>query len=106
MKDNAIPVIILGIADVESSLGKDSTMEWRSHYLQWSKDIVREYYETIKKRLESKNLVTGSDLISLGMEPGPEMGGLLDTLRNAQDTGEISTREDALALAKSLLVKN
>ena len=105
MKDNAIPAIILGIADVESSLGEESTEQWRNHYLQWSRDIVREYYETIRTRLESKNLVTGSDLISLGMEPGPEMGGVLDILRNAQDTGEISTPEDALALAKSLLAK-
>lgn len=105
MKDNAIPAIILGIADVESSLGSDSTEEWRSHYLKWSKDIVREYYETIRRRLESKNLITGSDLISLGMEPSPEMGGVLDILRNAQDTGDISSHEDALALAKSLLEK-
>jgi poly(A) polymerase len=105
MKDNAIPTIILGIADVESSLGSESTEQWRNHYLQWSKDIVRDYNETIQARLESKNLITGSDLISLGMEPGPEMGGILDILRNAQDTGEISNREDALALAKSLLAK-
>jgi putative nucleotidyltransferase with HDIG domain len=105
MKDNAVPAIILGIADVVSSLGKESTVEWRNHYLEWSKDIVREYYETIRPRLESKNLITGTDLISLGVEPGPEMGRLLDILRNAQDTGEISSREDALALAKSLLEK-
>ena len=105
MKDNAIPTIILGIADVESSLGSESTEQWRNHYLKWSKDIVRDYYETIQARLESKNLITGSDLISLGMEPGPEMGGILDILRNAQDTGAISNREDALALAKSLLAK-
>lgn len=106
MKDNAIPAIILGLADVESSLGKESTEEWRNHYRKWSNDIVRDYYETIRPRLESKNLITGSDLISLGIEPGPEMGGILDILRNAQDTGEISDREDALALAKSLLVKD
>jgi tRNA nucleotidyltransferase/poly(A) polymerase len=105
MKDNAIPAIILGIADVESSLGKESTEQWRNHYLKWSKDIVRDYYETIRPRLESKNLITGTDLISLGVEPGPEMGRLLDILRNAQDTGEISTREDALELAKSLLAE-
>ena len=44
LKDNAIPAIILGIADVKSSLGSESTGEWRNHYLKWSKDIVREYY--------------------------------------------------------------
>ena len=105
MKDNAIPAIMLGIADVESSLGSESTGKWRNHYLEWSKDTVRDYYETIRTRLESKNLITGTDLISLGVEPGPEMGRVLAILRNAQDTGEISTSEDALALAKGLLPK-
>jgi tRNA nucleotidyltransferase/poly(A) polymerase len=103
MKDNAVPSIILGIADVESSLGSESTEQWRNHYLQWSKDIVRDYYETIKTRLASPNLINGRDLISLGMKPGPAMGRLLDILRSAQDTGKVSTREAAMALAMRLL---
>jgi hypothetical protein len=41
----------------------------------------------------------------MGMKPGSEMGQLLDILRNAQDTGEISTHEAALELAKSLLAR-
>jgi tRNA nucleotidyltransferase/poly(A) polymerase len=106
MKNNAIPAIILGIADVESSLGKESTVKWRNHYLEWSKNIVRDYYETIRTSLASQDLITGTDLISLGVEPGPEMGRLLAVLRSAQDTGEISTRENALALAKALLAKS
>lgn len=105
MKENVIPAIILGMADVESSLGIESTVKWRNHYLEWSKDIVRDYYKTIRTSLASPNLITGTDLISLGVEPGPEMGRLLDILRNAQDTGEISDHEDALAMAKGLLAK-
>jgi hypothetical protein len=93
------------MADVESSLGKESTVKWRNHYVEWSKNIVIDYYETIRTRLASQNLITGTDLISLGVEPGPEMGRLLDMLRNAQDTGEISTHEDAIAMAKGLLAK-
>jgi poly(A) polymerase len=106
IKDNAIPAIILSMADVESSLGIESTVKWRNHYLEWSKNIVRDYYETIRTSLASQNLITGTDLISLGVKPGPEMGRLLDMLRNAQDTGEISTHEDALAMAKGLLAKS
>lgn len=105
MKDDTIPSLILGIGDIESSLGKESSAEWRERYLSWSKNTVNDYYEKIKARLESQNLITGRDLISLGMEPGPEMGRCLDILRNAQDTEEIITREDALILAKKLLAK-
>jgi poly(A) polymerase len=105
MKENVIPAIILGMADIKSSLGSESTVKWRNHFLEWSRNTVGTYYETIRTRLASQNLVTGRDLIALGMAPGPDMGRLLDMLRNAQDTGEISTRDDALALAKDLLAK-
>jgi poly(A) polymerase len=103
IKENAIPAIILGIADVKSSLGKESKEEWRTFFFEWSKNTIKEYYDTTRKRLDSPNLITGLDLTDLGMEPGPEMGRLLNALRNAQDTGEISTREEALILTKSLL---
>ncbi len=103
MKEDLIPAIILGMADVKSSLGSESTGKWRNYYFEWSKDMVRDYYKTIKTRLASPNLITGRDLINLAMKPGPEIGRLLTILRNAQDTGEISTREAALALAIRLL---
>jgi poly(A) polymerase len=105
MKENAIPSIILGMADVESSLGKESTPEWRKTFLEWSKNTVQEYYEMLKERLSSPNLVTGMDLMDLGMAPGPQMGKFLDFLRNAQDTGEIRTREEALRLTGKLLAE-
>ena len=93
------------MADVAGSLGTESTEEWRNRYLAWSKNIVRDYYEMLRKRLASPNLISGSDLIAFGMKPGAEMGRLLAILRSSQDTGEISTREDAMALARSLLAK-
>ena len=45
-------------------------------------------------------LVRGSDLIELGIEPGPPMGKLLDEIRDRQLAEEFSTREQALAWAK------
>lgn len=48
-------------------------------------------------------LVRGDDLAAeLGVPTGPEIGRLLARLREAQFTGEVSTREDALELARRL----
>jgi poly(A) polymerase len=44
-------------------------------------------------------LVTGDDLVALGIRPGPGMGKLLESLYDAQLEKAISTREEALALA-------
>jgi len=52
-----------------------------------------------------ESLVTGSDLIELGIEPGPSMGKLLNEIRDRQLAEEFSTREQALAWAKENAAK-
>jgi hypothetical protein len=49
-------------------------------------------------------LVNGHDLIySLGLSPGPQIGMLLREISEAQAAGEISTRAEALDLARTRL---
>jgi putative nucleotidyltransferase with HDIG domain len=103
MRDDAVPALLLGMADVMGSLGKESTGEYRDSYYAWVRNVLIEYYGSIRMRIGSKALISGNDLISLGMEPGPEMGAIIEQVREAQDTGLISEREDALKLAKQLL---
>ena len=44
----------------------------------------------------------GDELIAeLGIEPGPEVGRLLDAIDEAAFAGEVRTREEALALARA-----
>jgi len=51
--------------------------------------------------IEPPKLVDGDDLMSaLGIPPGPRVGELLELVREAQAAGEVSTREDAIALAR------
>jgi hypothetical protein len=44
-------------------------------------------------------------MAALGLKQGPQVGRLLEALREAQATGEINTREDALTLAAKLKSK-
>jgi poly(A) polymerase len=48
-------------------------------------------------------LVSGHDLIRMGLEPGPAFRDVLDEVYDAQLEGRAATREDALALARQLL---
>ena len=50
-------------------------------------------------------LISGDDLKSLGLKPGPEFKTLLDSIRDAQLNGEITTHEQALALASTALAQ-
>jgi poly(A) polymerase len=53
--------------------------------------------------LDPVPLITGDDLIALGLKPGPDFKMLLDRVREAQLDGLIHTREQALDLVRQLL---
>jgi tRNA nucleotidyltransferase/poly(A) polymerase len=103
MKDDSIPIIILGMADVLSSHGADSSISYRENFIGQAKQSMNIYYAKTKVIIERPNLINGYDLIALGMKPGPEMGRILEQVRNAQDTGVVSTREEALSFVKAQL---
>ncbi len=54
------------------------------------------------EQINPPELITGRDLIDLGLSPGPRFKQLLDTVRDAQLNGEIGTREEALELIRTL----
>jgi len=55
-----------------------------------------------REELDPPPLLTGDDLISHGMHPGPEFGKLLEQVRDAQLEGRVTDRAEALRLAEEL----
>lgn len=53
-------------------------------------------------QMKPKPLLTGRDLIELGMKPGPAFKEVLKAVEDAQLDGSITTREQALQLARKL----
>jgi tRNA nucleotidyltransferase (CCA-adding enzyme) len=47
--------------------------------------------------------ITGDDLKAMGMKPGPLFGRLLDALRDARLDGEVSTRQEEMAVVEAML---
>jgi putative nucleotidyltransferase with HDIG domain len=69
-------------------------------------DFMREQQVELMRQPElHPPLVTGNDLIALGMRPGPELGKLLHELRDKQLAEELKTREDALEHVKRILAQ-
>ncbi len=63
---------------------------------------VRLLRETPREELDPPPLLTGNDLKALGMRPGPEFKRLLDAVREAQLDGAVRSRDEAVALVRSL----
>jgi hypothetical protein len=50
-------------------------------------------------------LLRGGDVLELGVEPGPEVGRLLELVAEERAVGTIATRDEALALVRRELAK-
>jgi len=103
MRDDAVPVLILGTADIMSSLGPESGAEYRKRVIAGIKQIMHTYFGSLRQRIASPLLITGDDVMAMGMQPGIALGKLISRLRFAQDCGKINTREEALCAAREMI---
>lgn len=67
---------------------------------------ILEYYYTRFLKAEERPFITGRDLITAGLTPGPRFRELLDGLREEQAAGVLGDREAALARLRSMIDGN
>jgi poly(A) polymerase len=68
--------------------------------------LVRKASEFAQEPLIPTPLVRGDDLISMGLQPGPRIGELLEAVQTAQLEGEVTTRAQALEWLEKTLGNN
>jgi poly(A) polymerase len=99
----AIDTLFLSLADHLATSGPKldlSLWQWHDHLVEY----VLSEYKREEKVVRPPKLVDGHDLMNaFHLRPGPKIGELLEAAREAQATGEITTKEDALALVQKLL---
>ena len=101
--DAAVDTVYLALADYLATNGPELSLEhWSSHAKMMGHILESGVQQPVPSG--QNRLLNGNDLIEqLGVEPGPMIGELLETIIEAQSTGEIHTREEALALARKSL---
>jgi len=98
-----IEVVLLSLADHLATCGPNLQEQRWARRLEVAETLLTHCFERYEETVAPPPLVTGHDLIAeLGLDPGPEIGRLLEMLREAQAAGEVKTREEALALARRL----
>ena len=65
--------------------------------------LMTAYYERYAPSVAPEPLITGDDLLALGVAPGSELGMLLDRARCAQMIGLFSARAEALEFVRSAI---
>jgi len=99
-----IDILFLSLADHLATRGPHlSIAHWQEHTEIVEYVLAQRFQE--ESLVVPPKLVDGHDLINIfGMSPGPRIGELLEAVREAQASGELTTREEALAYIRQHLL--
>jgi len=101
-----IDVLFLSLADHLATRGPNLNLaHWQEHARVVGYVLAQHLQE--ESIAHPPKLVDGHDLISIfGLSPGPKVGEILEAVREAQASGEVTTRQEALSFIERLLNSN
>ena len=99
-----IDVVLLSLADCLGRGGEALDPAAWEGVLDVAAVFLGDYFDRYLEVVSPPKVVDGRDLMAaFGLSPGPQVGHLLEQVREAQAGGQVSTREEALALVRELL---
>jgi putative nucleotidyltransferase with HDIG domain len=100
----AAAVLMLSLADLRATRGYMLVEASRGRHERLIKRLLREYFQR-QECPPPPRLVTGNDLIALGLAPSPLFGKILRQLEELQAEGKIGTKEQGLKQARLIIRK-
>ncbi|MBA3943539.1 MAG: HDIG domain-containing protein [Herpetosiphonaceae bacterium] len=95
-------VLVHMLCDYMAMRGPQLSPESWKATVEWVNHMLDQFYN-VPETVRPEPLVNGHDVMSvLGLPAGPQVGKLMASLREAQASGEVVTRDEALELARRL----
>ena len=99
-------VFLLALADCRAAQGPDHPPDLEDRLIRLWQEALQIQKEVIVPLSSAPPLITGNDLIQLGLAPGPLFKKMIDRIKEEQWSGAITTREEALAWILKAIEKN
>jgi len=104
-RDEGVSVLLLSLADQRSTRGPATTQKDQEHHETICLGLVSQYFEK-KKEKPFIRLINGNDLIKkLKLKPSPDFSKILTRIEEDQSLGKITTKKEAIDLAKEIVSK-
>ncbi|NOX61262.1 MAG: HD domain-containing protein [Chloroflexi bacterium] len=101
--DAAVGVILMHLADHLATYGPDLSAETFAVQVDFARSLLAPAFDRVAPILP-KPLLNGREIMAhFQLEQGPQLGRLLESLREAQAAGQVTDREEALAFIRNLL---
>ncbi len=99
-----VDICLLSLADVLATYGTTLPQDRWARHLEMVRTLLGAWWEDNKNKVLPPSLINGEDLMAeLGLSPGPTIGYLMESIREAQVSGEVHDRGEAIGLARTLL---
>jgi len=100
-----VDICVLTLADLLGTRGGDLGRDEWAERVNTVVTLLDAYYRTPEQSIHPPALITGEDILALGIPPSKQVGDLLEAVREAQTDGTVTDRAGALDLVKQLLEK-
>lgn len=101
-KDAGVAIGLLSLADTLATYGEHLSQENWEMALRITRGLFFAWWELQKAVVSPTPLLNGDDLQNeFGLEPGKQIGQLLDALKEAQAIGKVTDRSEAEAFVRS-----
>jgi putative nucleotidyltransferase with HDIG domain len=102
-----LDITILALADQLALAVREGVDSRWQRLLEVVAQLHRHYFEHYSETVKPSPILDGRELMELlQIQAGPQIGRLLDQLLEAQAAGEVTTREEAMALATRLAAED
>lgn len=103
MEDEVIDLIAIAYADRMSALGEDITQEMINKNIFGLNKLLEKYLQEKSKLAPLPKLLNGHEIMKiLNIKASPKLGEMIDKLYEAQISGEINTKKEAIDFVKTL----
>jgi poly(A) polymerase len=99
-----VDICLLSLADTLATYGKTLSPEIWTHQVEVIRTLLEAWWDNNEEVISPPPVINGNDLINeLALKPGPIIGNILRSIQEAQATGKVNNRRQALELAAELL---
>jgi tRNA nucleotidyltransferase/poly(A) polymerase len=99
-----VDVLLHALADHRATYGPNEGVDKWTRLVMLAARMLGDYWTRREQKIDPAPLIDGYGLMrEFELEPGPQIGSLLELVREAQVTGEVRTHEEALELVRQRL---
>ena len=99
-----VDICLLTLADIRATYEQTLPQDTWAAALEVVRTMLEAWFEKKEEQVTPLSIIDGDGLMQeLALKPGPLVGKLLEAIREAQAMGEVSTREQALDVARKSL---